>query len=132
MAREAGRQLLPFRRRNLRIEIPKRGHGAEMVEVPATAVNLLVQILDEMAAGNAITITPIRTELTTRQAAAILNVSRPYLIKLLEEGKIEYRKVGRHRRVPTLKLMEYKQRSDAERRSTMDELAAMAQEDGGY
>ena len=114
------------------MEIPKNGKPSEMVEVPAAAVGLLVRILTEMALGNAITIIPIHAELTTRQAASILNVSRPYLIKLLEEGQIEYRRVGRHRRVPMEKLMEYKQRNDAERRAAMDELAAMAQEDGGY
>jgi excisionase family DNA binding protein len=114
------------------MEIPRNGRSAEMVEVPAAAVDLLVRILTEMASGNAITIIPIHAELTTRQAASILNVSRPYLIKLLEEGRIAYRKVGRHRRVPMQELMEYKQRNEAERRAAMDELAAMAQEDGGY
>src|ERR1700733_9621051 len=100
------------------------------VKLPASAVRLLVRILEEMALGNAVTILPVRAELTTQEAADMLNISRPSLIRLLDEGKIEYRRVGTHRRVRFEALMEYKRRADAERRAALDELAAYDQELG--
>ena len=100
------------------------------VKLPASAVRLLVRILEEMARGNAVTILPVRAELTTQEAADMLNISRPSLIRLLDEGKIEYRRVGTHRRVRFEGLMEYKRRADAARRAALAELAAYDQEIG--
>jgi excisionase family DNA binding protein len=100
------------------------------VKLPASAVRLLVRILEEMARGNAVTILPVRAELTTQEAADMLNISRPSLIQLLDEGKIEYRRVGTHRRVRFEGLMEYKRRADAARRAALAELAAYDQEIG--
>jgi excisionase family DNA binding protein len=98
------------------------------VTIPAAAYKLLVEILAQMAEGNAVSIVPIQKEITTQEAADILNVSRPYLVKLLESGKIPYRKVGTRRRVLTTDVLDYKNRIDTQRMQTLMELAAIAQE----
>ncbi|MDJ0674939.1 MAG: helix-turn-helix domain-containing protein [Calothrix sp. MO_167.B42] len=103
------------------------------IELPAVAVALLMDILEAMAAGRGITLIPEDAELTTVQAAEILNVSRPFVIKLLEEGAISYRKVGKHRRIRMEDVMAYKNRIDEEREAVLDLLVADAQEQNmGY
>lgn len=102
----------------------------ETLRIPAPAVRMLVRILEEMARGNAVTLIPVHAELTTQEAADMLHISRPSLIQLLDEGKIEYRKIGTHRRVRFEALMAYKRASDAERRAALAELAAYDQEIG--
>lgn len=103
------------------------------IELPAGAVALLMDILGAMASGQGITLIPENAELTTVQAADILNVSRPFLIKLLEDGQIPYRKVGKHRRIRMEDVINYKQAIDRERESVLDQLVADAQEqDMGY
>ena len=104
--------------------------AAETLEVPLAALRLLGIILSEMARGNAVTLTPVHAELTTHQAAAFLNVSRPYLIKQLELGKLPFRKVGTHRRIALRDLLEYKEQSDRERDQALEEPARMTQELG--
>ena len=105
----------------------------EQIELPAAAVTLLMDILGAMASGQGITLIPENAELTTVQAADILNISRPFLIKLLDEGKIPHRKVGKHRRIRMEDVMNYKQAIDAERESILEQLVADAQEQNmGY
>lgn len=113
------------------IEIgPEIGPDPKLV-LPRPVFDMLVGILEATAAGRGVQIMPFNAELTTQQAAEALNVSRPYLIGLLEAGEIEYRLVGRHRRVRFDKLMEYKARDDAKRRGVADELSSLGQELGG-
>jgi excisionase family DNA binding protein len=103
--------------------------GADLV-VPHDVVELLARILAHMAGGQSVSVVPAHAELTTQEAANLLNVSRPYLIHLLEAGEIDYRKVGTHRRVVAGSLVEYKRRDDARRREAADELAQLNQEMG--
>lgn len=91
-------------------------------------MKLLQAILEDMASGRAVTIVPQNAELTTQQAADVLNVSRPFLIQLLEEKKLPYRLVGTHRRVRFEDVLRYKENIDSERRKILDQLAAEAQD----
>lgn len=102
----------------------------DVLVLPRAAVDLFAQILAYMAAGHGVSVVPADAELTTQQAADMLNVSRPYLIGLLEAGEIEYRKVGKHRRIKAASLVEYMRNDDQRRRRAADELSALTQEMG--
>ncbi|NNJ09906.1 helix-turn-helix domain-containing protein [Chloroflexales bacterium ZM16-3] len=99
-----------------------------VIRLPAKAVQLLQTILVQMAEGKAVTIIPTHAEITTQQAADILNVSRPFFVRLIERGDISFRKVGTHRRVLLSDVMVYKQRTDNAREQSLDELTALSQE----
>ncbi|MGA8027524.1 MAG: excisionase family DNA-binding protein [Bryobacteraceae bacterium] len=134
LARISGQSLSRYARRKKPLSLRVGEGGKEQpIELPAGAVALLMDILAAMAAGRGVTLLPENAELTTVQAASILNVSRPYLIKLLTEGAIPFRKVGKHRRILMEDVMTYKGRIDREREAVLDQLAAEAQEhDMGY
>ncbi|SDH40502.1 DNA binding domain-containing protein, excisionase family [Lentzea fradiae] len=100
----------------------------DVLVLPRAAVELFAQILAYMAAGHGVSVVPADAELTTQQAADMLNVSRPYLIGLLEAGEIEYRKVGKHRRIKAVSLVEYMRTDDQRRRRAADELSALTQD----
>lgn len=105
----------------------------ETVSLPASATRLLLDILTQMAQGNAVTLVPIHAELTTQQAANLLNVSRPYLIGLLERGKIAYHLVGTHRRIRAEDLFAYRDKQRAQADAALDEMVAISQDLGlGY
>ena len=129
LAQQASRQLSRHKREQLTVRLED---GSELV-LPKAAARLLTHLLTEMSQGNAITLIPLHAELTTKQAADFLNVSRPFLIKLLEERKLPHRKVGSHRRVLFTDLKRDKESFEKERQQVMDALAAQAEElDLGY
>ena len=104
-----------------------------MVTVPQQAFELFLEVLGQLANGNAVTILPVHAELTTQQAADLLNVSRPHLVHLLEERVLPYRRVGSHWRILASDVLMYKRRDEAHRQQVLEELAAEAQRHGlGY
>ncbi len=100
--------------------------GDDRFMVPMGAMRILAEILNQMAQGNAFALMPVGYMLTTQQAADLLNVSRPYFVKLLEQGEIPFTKAGRHRRVKHEDLVAYMQRIDAESDEAMTALAKQA------
>lgn len=103
------------------------GKKSTTIQVPSSVFRMLLTILTQMASGNAVSIIPVHKELTTQEAADLLNVSRPFFIQLLEAGKIPFRKVGTRRKVLFRDLIEYKKRDDAARSKILDKLAEEAQ-----
>lgn len=135
LAEESSRQLASYigSTKEPTIQLIKKGKSSETILLPASALKLLIVILSQMAHGNAVTIMPVHAELTTQEAADLLNVSRPYLVKLLEEGKIPFRRVGSRRRVLAKDVLQYKKSIDKKRQDVLDELAIEAQKhDMGY
>ncbi|MFP5497793.1 helix-turn-helix domain-containing protein [Pseudomonas sp. SDT2931_S440] len=116
-----------------RIDIFDKEDKPHTLVLPTSALRLLVDILGELAIGNAVKVVPVHAELTSQEAADMLNVSRPHLVKMLEEGAIPFTKTGRHRRIRFSDLMAFKQRREDESQEAMDALAQQAQESGmGY
>jgi excisionase family DNA binding protein len=104
----------------------------EQIQLPPSLFLVLKRIVPHLTHGRAVTIVPIHKEVTTQEAADILNVSRPYLVKLLEQGDIPFIKIGAHRRIRLDDLMEYKERRDAERDKALAELTQLSQDLGLY
>jgi excisionase family DNA binding protein len=113
-----------------RISIVGEDDKTHTIELPTSAMTLLVDILGELAVGNAVQIVPVQAELTTQEAANILNVSRPHMVKLLEQGHLPFHKIGRHRRILFADLMKYKQKREHESLDAMQALADQAQDLG--
>jgi excisionase family DNA binding protein len=111
-------------------ELKIRGElgGDDALTVPREAAVLFAQVLGYLAEGKAVQVMPATSRLTTQQAADFLNVSRPYLIKLLESGSIPFEKVGTHRRIAFGDLLDYKARDHQQRREAADELSRLSQE----
>lgn len=124
--------VLPKKEKDFLI-IVKSDHQEKQIALPFSAIKMLIDILTQMAEGNAITLIPIHAELTTQEAANLLNVSRPYLIKLLDNNEIPYYKVGTHRRVLFADILKFKEKAQKESQKALDELTKQAQElDLGY
>jgi excisionase family DNA binding protein len=130
LAADASRRLFRLLGANPRETCIVRFESAphEPLVLPAAVVRLLGALLTELAKGNAVTLMPHHAELTTQEAADLLNVSRPFLVSLLEDGQLPFHKVGTHRRVRFSDLMIYKRRRDAESEEALREIAAISQE----
>lgn len=107
------------------------GQGQEMV-LPESVVALLRQVVHQLARHKVVSIVPRGRELTTQEAAELLHVSRPYLIRLLDQGAMHYTRTGTHRRIRFDDLMRYKAQRDAAREQAQDELARLNQEVGPH
>ncbi len=126
--------LTPYGGMNRPLKLRVRGSEREQtIDLPAGVVDLLVRVLEAMAAGRGVTLIPESAELTTVQAADVLNVSRPFLIKLLDRKVMPHRKVGKHRRVRMEDVMAYKNAIDREREQVLEQLTREARSgDMGY
>ena len=107
--------------------------NGERIDIPESAVEALRIVIDAMADGQSITLVPHDKELTSQEAADILHVSRPHLIKLLDRGDLPFHRVGTHRRIRIEDVLAYRDRRDAERSGALDELTKLSEElPGGY
>lgn len=102
--------------------------GNKNIELPPSALKLLVEALRQLSKGNALTLIPRHASLTTQEAADLLNVSRPFLISLLESGEIPFTKVGNRRKVLANDLFSYKKKSEEEQKKAIDDLVAQAED----
>ena len=108
------------------------GPSGEGIPLPASVFYVLERVVEVMARGDSITVVPVGREVTTQQAADLLNVSRQYLVRLLEEGRIPYRKTGKHRRLRIDEVLAYKENRDKDRKAGLRELSQLTEEFGGY
>ena len=108
------------------------GPDGEEIVIPKTLFHLLKQVVRDLAQGQVVAIASLHRELTTQQAADLLNVSRPYLVQLLENGRLPFTKTGTHRRIRFNDLMQYKAKRDATRKRGLAQLTQMSQELGLY
>src|ERR1700733_8162173 len=133
LARESARRLAPeLAKANgaVQLRVGEANGLSEPVTIPTAAFRLFVTILAEMASGNAVRLIPHHAELTTQEAADLLNVSRPYLVRLLDEGRIPVRRVGTHRRVLFKDLMTYRTEHRRLRSEALSELTHLSQKLG--
>ncbi|KAB8332401.1 helix-turn-helix domain-containing protein [Scytonema tolypothrichoides VB-61278] len=108
------------------------GTNGEQIDIPESLYQVLRHVVHAMASGQAVSLVPHSYEMTTQQAAEFLNVSRPYVVKLLEQGEIPYIKVGSHRRVCFEDLVRYKEQRDVKRSQLLKQLIEMSEEAGLY
>jgi excisionase family DNA binding protein len=122
------------------IHAPKRrapkcqlvGPKGESIQLPESVFYVLERVAEVLARGDSITVVPVGREVTTQQAADLLNVSRQYLVRLLDDGRIPYRKTGKHRRLRIEDVLTYKAQREKDQRAGLRELSRLTQEYGGY
>lgn len=134
LARESGERLARAvsGKESPELKVSVSGTGEE-ITLPPSAAKLLIDGLAELAKGHDVRLLPVHAELTTQEAAELLNLSRQYVVRLLDDGKIPSHKVGTHRRVRVADVMAYKQALDADRLDALKKLVAEAQDlDMGY
>lgn len=108
------------------------GPSGESIPIPPAVLHLLGHMVDILARGDALTLVPVGKTLTTQQAADILNVSRQYLVKILDEGRLPFTKTGKHRRLQIKDVLAFKKQRDAGRKAALDELTQLSEQIGGY
>ena len=108
------------------------GPRGESIPLPESVFYVLQRVAEVMARGDSITVVPVGREVTTQQAADLLSVSRQYLVRLLDAGRIPFRKTGKHRRLRIEDVLRFKEKRDKDRRAGLRELSRMTQEFGGY
>lgn len=128
-ARRALERGEPFDR-TLRVRIEAAGHEATTLDLPPVVARLLMDVLKETAAGKAVSLVAVEADVTTQQAAAILNVSRPFVVGLIDNGLLPARMVGNQRRLPLRDVLAYKADNCAKRHETLDEMTALDQKLG--
>ena len=128
IAREAVSRLKPIAEANQDVRLRVMESADVVVPIPARALRVIVDVLTYMADKTAVSYIPLDAELTTQQAADLLNVSRPHLVGLLEREEIPFRRVGAHRRVRAADLMEHRQRCEAKHKASLDRMAAISQD----
>jgi excisionase family DNA binding protein len=134
LATKATRALEQHRAGNqsLRVQIAAAGHEVTALDLPPLVVELLMSILKETAAGHAVTLVPLEAEITTQEAAELLNVSRPYVVGMIDKGQLPARMVGNQRRLPLKDVLTYRAENRAKRLETLKELVAHDQKLGLY
>lgn len=109
------------------------GPDGEMIGIPASAFHALRLVVDAMSRGQTVVLAPQEEELTSQQAADLLRVSRPHLVKLLDGGEIPFHRVGTHRRVRLEDVLDYRGKRSQDRREKLDELTRLSESfEGGY
>ncbi len=135
-ARRAARQLSSLDSGNKAVRISvthsEGDEAPEPISLPSNVFRTLVKLLVEIGNGNAVQVVPVKAELTTQQAADYLNVSRPYLIKLLENGTLGYRMVGTHRKVEAREVMSYRDKMACDRNMALSRMVELDEELGLY
>lgn len=133
-ARQSSRTLSKYADADrVRLTLQASNGKTDELILPGAVLQVLLDALAQMAQGNAVSLMPVHQELSTQEAANLLNVSRPFLVSLLEQGQMPFHKVGTHRRVLLSDVLAYRERVDRERAQALDELASIAQQDGmGY
>ncbi|QVX39868.1 helix-turn-helix domain-containing protein [Ralstonia solanacearum] len=136
LAREAGRTLAAVLATGTavrQVDIRDGSGRVRSVQMPAAALQLLQDVLDQIEKGCAVSVVPVHAELTTQEAAQMLGVSRPFFVQMLEKGDIPFHKIGTHRRVRYRDVVDYKKRLDTQRREALEALTEQAQAlDMGY
>ncbi|MFT6386811.1 MAG: excisionase family DNA binding protein [Cellvibrionaceae bacterium] len=133
LAKQSSRTLAKYANQDrVTLKITGEDGQSEDITLPGHIMAMLLKISTEMSQGKAISLIPINAELTTQEAANMMNVSRPHLVKLLEQETIPFHKVGTHRRIYLEDLLAHIQENDEARSKTLDELAALSQDLGLY
>lgn len=132
LAREVSRALeqRQAHERTLSLLVTADENKATTLELPKGAASLLIEILKQMAEGNAVSVLPVEPEITTQQAANLLCVSRPYLVGMIEKGELPARMVGNQRRLPLKDVLAYRMENQAKRKEALDEMSALHQDMG--